>query len=150
MDDYLIKTMKYLIYNILRIHEIKDIHLTGVASLFIACKYEEIYCMKLHVLQEKIAHRKLSESEIKAKEGEILAALDFEITSATLLEIYSLLLNKMDLKLQPKHMKYLQKLCLYLSKMVLYDYELIRTFNYFQLAGGLIFVAFKVVEQLDP
>lgn len=34
--------------------------------------------------------------------------------------------------------------------MVLHDYELVRTYNYFHLAGGLIFVGFKVIEQLDP
>jgi len=30
--------------------------------------------------------------------------------------------------------------------MVLYDYDLLKSYNYFLLAGGLIFVGFKVIE----
>jgi len=40
--------------------------------MFIACKYEEIYPMKLSIVHEKIAHRKLSADIIKKKESDIL------------------------------------------------------------------------------
>jgi hypothetical protein len=40
--------------------------------MFIACKYEEIYPMKLQVVHEKIAHKKLNPELIKKKESEIL------------------------------------------------------------------------------
>jgi len=39
--------------------------------MFIACKYEEIYPVKLQIVHEKIAHKKLSKEEIRAKEAEI-------------------------------------------------------------------------------
>ena len=52
MDTFFDKT--------LRIHEVTELHLVGVTSMFIACKYEEIYPIKLLIIQEKIAHKKLS------------------------------------------------------------------------------------------
>jgi len=48
-----------------------------VTSLFIACKYEEIYPMKLKVVYEKIAHKKISIESIKNKEADILSVLNF-------------------------------------------------------------------------
>ena len=40
--------------------------------MFIAAKYEEIHPMKLSVVYEKIAHKKLSTEQIKKKESDIL------------------------------------------------------------------------------
>lgn len=57
MDHFLAVTEK--IYNP------ADLHLLGVAAMFLACKYEEIYPVKLQVVHEKIAHRKLSRDDIK-------------------------------------------------------------------------------------
>lgn len=44
--------------------------------------------------------------------------------------------------------QYLEKICVYLSKMVLFDYELIQNKSNSLLAGGLIFVSFKIIEQV--
>lgn len=40
---------------------ISKLHLVGVTSIYIATKIEEIYPIKLRTVEEKIAHRKLSE-----------------------------------------------------------------------------------------
>lgn len=61
MDSFFMKTSAS--------HRSSDLHLVGVACIFIACKYEEIYPLKLRVIHEKIAHRKLSKEEIIKKEG---------------------------------------------------------------------------------
>ena len=45
--------------------------------------------------------------------------------------------------------QYLEKICVYLSKMVLFDYELIQNKSNSLLAGGLIFVSFKIIEQVQ-
>ena len=42
----------------------------------------------------------------------------------------------------------MEKICVYLSKMVLFDYELIQNKSNSLLAGGLIFVSFKIIEQV--
>lgn len=52
MDTYFSKIEKAL--------EVSDLHISGVTAMFIAAKYEEIHPMKLSVVHEKIAHRKLS------------------------------------------------------------------------------------------
>jgi len=48
-DHGLISSENYKVYNSykVRIHEAGDFHLTGVTSMFIACKFEEIYPVKL-------------------------------------------------------------------------------------------------------
>ena len=43
-----------------------DLHLLGIAAMFLAAKYEEIYPFKMRHVYEKIGHRKLSKSSIKA------------------------------------------------------------------------------------
>jgi hypothetical protein len=39
--------------------EIGDLHILGVACMFIASKYEDIYPLKMKMVFEKIAHKKL-------------------------------------------------------------------------------------------
>ena len=45
-----------------------ELHLIGVTCMFIASKYQDIYPLRLKIMHEKIAHRKLSTDEIKRKE----------------------------------------------------------------------------------
>lgn len=52
MDFFFAKCEKVL--------EVSDLHLCGVTAMFIAAKYEEIHPMKLSVVHEKIAHKKLT------------------------------------------------------------------------------------------
>ena len=66
MDNFLSKTTKS--------YAPADLHLLGVTSMFMASKYEEIYPLKLNVVYEKIAHKKITKEEIKAKEEEIMYA----------------------------------------------------------------------------
>ena len=119
--------------------------------MFIASKYEEIYPLKLSVVQEKIAHKKLSSELIRNKESEIMQAVNFSLTGATLYEFVSISLRSLGLKdiTSKKCYNYLEKVCIYLSKMAMHDYELLNKQNSFELAGAIIFVAFKIIEQLD-
>jgi hypothetical protein len=45
--------------------EIADLHIIGVTSMFIASKYEDIYPLKMKMVFEKIAHKKLTIEKIK-------------------------------------------------------------------------------------
>jgi hypothetical protein len=63
-----------------------DLHLTGVASMLIACKYQEVYPLRLQTFYEKIGHKKLSIADIKRRESEILQAIDYDLSSSSLLE----------------------------------------------------------------
>ena len=56
-----------------------ELHLIGVTAMFISSKYQDIYPLRLKVVQDKIAHRKLSCQEIKDKEDEITRYLEYSI-----------------------------------------------------------------------
>jgi hypothetical protein len=59
--------------------EVKDLHLIGVASMFSACKYEEIYPIKLDTMFDRIARKKFKKADILNKESEILQDLNFRL-----------------------------------------------------------------------
>ena len=65
--------------------------------MFIATKYEEIYPIRLSTLYERIAHKKLSMEDIKAKEIEILEALEFNVTTFTSLDFLNMILLKVNI-----------------------------------------------------
>lgn len=133
-------------------HKSSDLHLVGVASIFIACKYEEIYPLKVKLIHEKIAHRKLSREEIIRKESEIMAVLEFDLVGVNNFELlqHTLYTHEIREKLEPRHFAYLEKITLYLSKMVMFDVELLGTYTYSTLTAACIYVAFKIIEQVDP
>ena len=56
-------------HNADKVHEIQDIHPTGVTCMFIASKYEEIYPIRIKTVYNKIAHTKISIASIKEKES---------------------------------------------------------------------------------
>ena len=60
-----------------------DLHLIGVAAMFMASKYEDIYPLRLKIVHEKIAHKKLSCLEIKEKETDISVGLGFILGKPT-------------------------------------------------------------------
>ena len=54
-----------------------ELHLIGVCCMFTSSKFQDIYPLRLRMVYEKIAHKKLSMEEIKKKESEILTLCDF-------------------------------------------------------------------------
>lgn len=119
--------------------------------MFMASKYEEIYPLRLNVVYEKIAHKKLSIEAIKKKEKEILDVLEYKLTGVTPYDFMMIALFQMNLRetLSEKLYDYLLKVCTYLSKMTMHDYDLISQQSYSELAASTVFVAFKIIEQLD-
>jgi hypothetical protein len=77
MDKYLKESEKT------RVLQPGELHLIGVTSMFIASKYQDIYPLRLRTVHEKIAHKKLSTADIKAKEEEITKCLNYVIGKAT-------------------------------------------------------------------
>ncbi|CAK94397.1 unnamed protein product (macronuclear) [Paramecium tetraurelia] len=135
MDLYLSKTTQK--------HLPQDLHLVGVSSMFIACKYEEIYPVKLQVVYEKIAHKKLSKEEIKDKEANILQVLDFNLNGTTILDIITMVLSILNLHQQ------LYEAANFLAKLALFDYEFVNQYSYLQLACAVLIVSTKTIEQID-
>jgi hypothetical protein len=71
-----------------------DLHLIGVTSMFIASKYQDISPLKLKIIQEKIAHKKLTCEEIKEKEEEITKFLDYYIGKPNIWEFINIFIEE--------------------------------------------------------
>jgi hypothetical protein len=52
--------------------EVSELHISGVASMFMASKYEDIYPLLMRTVFKKIGHGKLPESQIKDRETKML------------------------------------------------------------------------------
>ena len=74
--------------------EISDLHIIGVTAMFIASKYEDIYPLKMRMVFEKIAHKKLAIEEIKALELDILKCIDYKIPAPTVLDFLRVYLQE--------------------------------------------------------
>ena len=74
--------------------KVSDLHLVGVASMFTATKYEEIYPLKLNMVYDKICRKKFSKKQILEFEDLILAAMNFELQKPTVLNIIDHLIGK--------------------------------------------------------
>lgn len=136
--------------------------------MFIASKYEDIYPLKMKMVFEKIAHRKLSIEDIKSLELDILKSINYKIPAPTVLDFLRVYLQevlgighmgKTSLTAEEKaniptssdtpagmnHLIY--KMALYLAKMSMHDYEL--SGRRPSLVGiGSLYVALKICEQL--
>lgn len=74
--------------------EISDLHIIGVTTMFIASKYEDIYPLKMKMVFEKIAHRKLAIDDIKSLELDILKSINYKIPAPTVLDFLRVYLQE--------------------------------------------------------
>jgi hypothetical protein len=56
-----------------------DLHSIGIAAMFMASKFYDVYPLRLKIVYEKIAHKKMSCDEIKNQETEIANSLNYVI-----------------------------------------------------------------------
>lgn len=73
--------------------EISDLHIIGVTCMFVASKYEDIYPLKMKMVYEKIAHKKLPIEKIKSLEMDILRQINYKIPAPTSLEFLKVYLK---------------------------------------------------------
>ena len=59
--------------------ELPELHITGIACMFMASKYEDIFPLLMKTVVKKIGHDKISDEQVRLKEQEIFKALDFNI-----------------------------------------------------------------------
>jgi len=65
----------------------------GVTTMFVASKYEDIYPLKMKMVYEKIAHKKLPIEKIKALEMDILKTINYKIPAPTSLDFLKVYLK---------------------------------------------------------
>lgn len=148
--------------------EIADLHVMGVCAMFIASKYEDIYPLKMKMVFEKIAHKKIPVERIKALELDYLKTIHYRIPAPSVLDFLRIYLRDVlaighqgNSSLRPEEkallptssdspagQKFLvHKMALYLAKMSMHDYDLSGR-KQSLVAVGCLYVALKICEQL--
>jgi hypothetical protein len=146
--------------------EIADLHIMGVTSMFIASKYEDIYPLKMKMVFEKIAHKKIPVGRIKSLELDFLKTIHYRIPAPTILDFLRIYLRdvltighignsslrkeeKENLPTSsdtPEGQSFLiQKMAMYLGKMSMHDYDLSGR-KQSLVAVGCLYVALKICE----
>jgi hypothetical protein len=114
--------------------------------MFVASKYEDIYPLKMKMVYEKIAHKKLPIEKIKSLEMDILRVINYRIAAPTSLDFLKAYLKQVlnigkcgksfskdkkeesasnaPLNESNSESLLIEKMSLYLAKMALHDYEL--------------------------
>ena len=72
---------------------VNDLHLLGVTAMFIASKYEDILPLKMKIVYEKIAHKRLEIDQIKATELKLLKAIHYRIAAPSVLDFLKVYLR---------------------------------------------------------
>ncbi len=132
--------------------KISELHLSGVTAMWVASKYEEIYPLRLRTLENKIAHGKLTQQDLKNKESEIMGVLNFKMEECSVYEQALLVVQMLDIEktcASRKTYDYFNKVIIYLTKMVMHDYSLLTSESKNHLATGCLYVAFKIMEQIQ-
>ena len=146
--------------------EVGDLHIIGVTCMFNASKYEDVYPLKMKMVYEKIAHKKLGIDKIKTLELDILKVIKYKIPAPTVLDFLKVYLKEVlgighqgntSLKKEDKEKiptnsdtpeglnLLIYKMSMYLAKMSMHHYEL--SGKKPSLVGvGAIYVALKICE----
>lgn len=145
MDIYYFKTKKVLCN--------EDVHLIGIASMFISSKFQEIYPLSLKNCVSRIGHDLFSENDVKKMEYQILEDIGLEILVTTSVydflktyfydfyyNNYKLIKNNCDMNVYSM----IKLTAKYLSKLVVH-YEYFYKFENSMKAIGCIVTAIKLV-----
>jgi hypothetical protein len=99
-----------------------DLHLTGVCTMYIASKYEDVIPLLMTTVVNKIGHNKFEVPTIEDKELDILKTIAFRVGAPTLKEFLDRYVEEINEK-ELKNKKF-KRLCMYLAKLTCYDYSL--------------------------
>lgn len=130
-----------------------DIHLVGITALYVASKFEDIFPIDLKTIVYKISHGKFKESEVKAKEKELLKLISFKLINTYTNEfiqnfIYDFcynnkkVLKSLNIK---EEINILEETAIYLSKLILHS-DLFSGFKSSIKAIACLILAFDVVR----
>ena len=97
--------------------------------MFIASKYEDIYPLKMRMVHEKIAHKKLSIERIKQQEMDIMKVIGYRVavpTALDFLKYYLKIVLEIGYRKEEGNTEkvLVQKMSYYLAKMAVHDYDL--------------------------
>lgn len=99
-----------------------ELHLSGIVSMFIASKYEDIMPLLMKTVINKIGHNKFNLRQVEEKELEILRVIGYKVGAPTLKEFLDRYLEELSDNLV-KTDKQIYKELMCLSKMSCFSYE---------------------------
>lgn len=97
-----------------------ELHITGIITMFVASKYEDVIPLLMKTVLNKIGHNKFDIAIIEEREIELLKTLSFKIGAPTIKEFIDRFLQEAHVSKNDKF----YKLCMYLAKMSCHDYNL--------------------------
>lgn len=101
---------------------LEELHISGIACMFIASKYQDIYPLLMKTVYNKIGHQKVTVENIRNKEMEILRCLGFQIGAPTPFEFLQSYMEKALAQHSDKEFIYVMSI--YLGKMALHHEKL--------------------------
>ena len=126
---------------------LRELHLIGVTSVFLASKIEDLIPFNLKVVYTKIGHQSLPKRAILMKEKQMLETLNFNLKIPTANNYTGMFLVKMFNGTKSEHFKLATQLADYFSKVALHDYGFsIMTQNV--LSSAVIYLTFVVLEKI--
>jgi len=99
-----------------------DLHLSGLCTMFIASKYEDVEPLSMRTVVNKIGHSKFEVPALEERELEILLAVEYRIGAPTVKEFVDRFCEEIGLK-ELKTEKF-YKICMYLAKMSCFNYSM--------------------------
>lgn len=139
MDSFFAKSAKVV--------TIRQLHLLGVTSIFIASKIEDLIPFRLKTIYNKIGHQALSKEAILLNEKEVLETLDFNVKLPTVHEYSNMFLVELFKGTKHEHYRLATHIIDYISKMAQHDYGFsLMTQN--NLSAAVLYLTFVVMEKL--
>lgn len=138
---------------------IGKLHLVGVTAIYIATKIEEVYPIKLRTVEEKIAHKKLTEREILDKENDILRAMSFNVLGESIFDLACLLLCRViatgwlrdaGVRTTEKKLAELEESLAHVAKVVLFSYSILSTYPKNVIATSVLLAVFTSSGMISP
>lgn len=99
-----------------------DLHLSGIVSMFIASKYEDVIPLLMRTVVNKIGHHKFEVPTIEDKELEMLKSIQYKIGAPTVKEFLDRYIEELNEPLLKSSKFY--KIALYLAKLSCHNYGL--------------------------
>lgn len=100
-----------------------DVHAIGIAAMYIASKYEDVYPFNSFIAHERISHKAVPQKDILRMESEFLRLFEFDLELVTPFDFnqytYGILSYKFTLPEHSAFIKRSEELSLYLLRMAI-------------------------------
>ena len=100
-----------------------ELHLTGVVSMFVASKYEDIVPLMMKTVVNKIGHNKFELNQIEEKELDLLRVNDYRVGVPTVKEFLDRFLEELS-GLLSKQDRSVYRFLMCLAKMTCFSYDI--------------------------